>query len=74
MTGKINDKDKALENWEKKADKLAAGKEVAVKKTVSYSLPEKVISKLKIHSATIGKDQSRIITELLEEYFKKNSI
>jgi len=71
MGGKDN---KALDNWEKQADKIAAGKEVAIKKTASYSIPEKLITKLKIHSATIGKDQSRIITELLEEYFKKKGI
>lgn len=71
MTGKNN---KALDNWEKQADKIAVGKEVAIKKSATYSIPEQLITKLKIHSATIGKDQSRIITELLEEYFKKKGI
>jgi hypothetical protein len=74
MAGKNIDKNKALENWEKQADKIAAGKDVVVKKAKTFSLPLELIDKLRIHSATVNKDQSLIMSELLEEYFKKNRI
>ncbi|HQJ61287.1 MAG TPA: hypothetical protein PKV35_09840 [bacterium] len=74
MAGKNVDKNKALENWEKQADKIAAGKDVVVKKAKTFSLPLELIDKLRIHSATVNKDQSLIMSELLEEYFKKNRI
>lgn len=74
MAGNNFDKNKALESWEKKADKIAVGKEIVIKKAKTFSLPENLIDKLRIHSATIKKDQSLILSELLENYFKKNGI